>query len=617
MNNRIHSLSNNSAITAISIINSSNTVIMNNVIENSTSTNGGMTGILINDSLSVKIHNNTINNLISEINDDMSSISLGILISKSNFSNVTDNHITNIFGVSTSAIVIEKGRNNRIVSNIISDIATFSTDRSESFGILLVNTSSNLVENNNMQNILANNQLARSFAFGISLTGVARTSVINNNMSVIEAIADRPDSFGIHLASSSEIEIRGNYIEQVFTHSDIESRGFSTAIYMSYSEKLIISKNEISQIIAEGRASYAIYADNSNLLEISSNSIYELYSTSRYQNTADGIIIRIVNNTIISNNNISKIESFTINNGNNLAIPSAIGILVDNIINSTITKNYIFNVNSKGNSIPTDSIGILASSNRNAIIQYNIISDIYSKNFDSFSIGLTSHATNELTINNNEISKIQSESNSISMYQAFSKHIQIINNSISISADGEKINGIYSVKNFNETIFNNRIISNHQIIGVPAILVSFNELFTVYNNNLNDIINNSIGIAIRSGNNGIVQENHITNFLLWMQMTDDSISVSCNGNRVDNIVHGGCIIGEFHDLVKLENELENNFITDTFGAIDSGNEFKLDNQNGNSSSYLIFLMILPIILAAASSVIVKREHMKRIFTEIK
>ncbi|MCE7734880.1 MAG: hypothetical protein GPJ54_08395 [Candidatus Heimdallarchaeota archaeon] len=615
MNNRIHNLSNTSALSAISITNSSNTKILNNIIEDSSSSDGEMMGILVNSSLNVEIHNNTINNLSSEINNNLTSISLGILISNSTYSNITNNQITNIFGVSTSAIVIEKGEHNRITSNIISDIETFSTDRSESFGILLVNTSNNLVENNNLQNIFANNYKARSFAFGISLTGVSDSYVIENNISVIEAIADRPDSFGIHLASSSRIEIKGNYIEKIFTHSDIERRAFSTGIYMSHSDNLIITQNSITKIITEGRASYAIYADNSNMIEISNNLIYDLFSISKYQNTADGIIIRIVNNLIISKNNISEIESLTINDGNNLAIPSAIGILVDNIINSTITKNYIENINSIGNAIPTDSIGILASSNQYATIQNNTISKIYSNKYDSFSIGITSHSSSNLKIIENKIDKIQSDSNSILMYQAFSKHVSVSDNSIIISGDGEKINGIYSVKNFNETVLNNKITSNHQIIGAPAIFVSFNELFTVLNNNLNDVINNSIGIVIRSGNNGIIRGNYITNFLLWMQMTVDSISVACDANRIDNNIHEECIVGEFHDLVSLENEIQNNFVTDNFDDINTNNEFQFENPEGNSGSLFVLFIILPIILAAISSVLVKRKQIKGMFVE--
>ncbi|MFV2014795.1 MAG: right-handed parallel beta-helix repeat-containing protein, partial [Candidatus Heimdallarchaeota archaeon] len=490
VNNRIHNLYFDSDLSAISILNSSYTIIMDNTIEENKISDGKMIGIKVNNSAGVEIRNNIIDDLISETVINPSTLSLGIVISNSTFTNVTENQITNIYGGSTSAIVVERGKNNKIAFNNISEITTYSVDRSESFGILLVNTSDNIIEFNKLRNIFSNNFKARSLAFGISLATVNTTLVNSNNISTVEAVADRPDSFGIHVSSSVQISVLANNIDNIYTKSDIENRAFSTGIYMSHSQILEIKLNKIKNIITEGRASYGVYVDDSNLLEISENVIYRLKSVFRYQNNAEAIIIRKVNNTFISKNFISEITSLANNIDNNLQIPVAIGVLLDNIINSTIENNILNDISSTGNAIPTDSIGILIASNQNVNVKFNTLTQIYSDGFNSFSIGIISQGSSKLNINSNAIDKINSGSNSILLYQAFSVNILVNNNSLYIIGDSDRIFGIYSIKNRNETIQNNNIIANHQTVGISAISLSFNDNFKIYNNKLNDLVNN-------------------------------------------------------------------------------------------------------------------------------
>jgi hypothetical protein len=558
---------------------------------------------MINDSSGIQIENNTISDLSSQLSDEYSSISLGIMISNSTDSNVNKNIISRIHGGSTSAITVDRGDTHNVESNIISDITTFFAKRSESFGILIVNNSGNTVIENEIKNITANNFLERSFGFGISVADVKNTTIDGNSVQTVEAIADRPDSFGIHAASSEDIRITNNFISEIFTKSEIETRAFSTGIYMSHSDNMLVAENELVDIIVEGRASYGIYADYSAALDIFDNSIHDLSSTSQYHNNAEAIIIRIANNTRINDNTISGIESSTINTQQITQISSAIGILLDNMLNTSLNNNDIQDISSTAYQAPTDSIGILASTNNNIDLVSNQISKVNSNGYDSFSIGLIISKSSNVLVESNTINQVKSISNVFMASQSFSRNILFQNNSLKLTGDGDQATGIHSTKNFNEVLNYNTIIVNQKSRGLSAIVVSFGDNFRIENNELLDVTNNSIGLSVRSGENGNIKENTISNFLLWMEMNIESNGVVCDNNIIDEIIKRECLIGDFHDLVSNPQDGSQSSLHDGL---------TIDSQTKNNSSLLIFLMLLPIFMAATTATIVKRDQLKQI-----
>lgn len=593
-NNLVQDINNHGYTEIISLINSSHSFLTNNVIKGIDSSSNQTVGISVRNSSNVTVSGNIIEEIHTTIYERTGDLTSGILISDSYNITIKSNNINNIRGSSSAGILIFNSSNNLIYENQIYQIENIVTSRTEAFGIFVFNSTESQIFLNSIQTILSNSKVLIALSFGISLLDVSQVIVENNSIEEIEASSDSPQTVGITISNFTQVQINDNLITDISAISDIESKGIAIGVELSSSRNVELNHNIISNIVSLGRTAYGISGDTSEDLELHSNLIEAINAISIYVVNAEGIILRDSNRTRLSTNKIHNVIAEIIPSEKSSLFPriaTSVGITIFEVTNISISDHIISNVESVTANVPADAMGLIISYSQYIEINSNTIKEIITLDMDGLSLGiLLSRSKNSEILQNNLTNVI---SNGIVYYiqQVFSRDLNTSNNILLIDGKKEIKGGLYAIKVQNLTLMNNIIHLNQSTLGFHTVVISFSVLFNITNNKLVDTNNNSVGILLRSAKNGTIDFNYIDNFLLWVEMTNESLNINCNGNHVNSIIHNSCPVGEYVNIsdlapaeysMQIDDEVQINIInTSTIRfaplEIENENEFNLSN----------------------------------------
>ncbi|MCE7735563.1 MAG: hypothetical protein GPJ54_11840 [Candidatus Heimdallarchaeota archaeon] len=554
-NNVIQDISNHGSTEIISVINSSHSFLSNNMIQKIDSSRNQTVGISVRNSNNVTISGNIIEEIYTTIYERTGDLTSAILILDSYNITVNSNHINNIRGSSSAGIQILNSGNNLIYDNQISQIENIISSRTEAFGIFLFNSTDSQIFQNYIQTILSNSEVLIALSFGISVLDVSNVIVNNNTIDNIEAFSDSPQTVGITISNATYVQINDNQISNISAISEIESRGIVIGIELSSSYFVKLKNNNISNIISHGRTAYGISVDTSEDIEFHSNLIDTIKTTSIYVTNAEGIILRDSNRTLLSGNLIHNIIAEIIPSEIQPIFPriaTSVGITIFEVINISISDHHISQVEALTTNVPADAMGMIISYTQFIKLSFNTIKEIITLDTDGLSLGILISRSKYSEVLHNNLTSIVSNGFVYYIQQVFSRNLVTSYNSLTIEGEKEVKGGLYAIKVHSLTISNNVVHLNQSTLGFQTVVISFSDLFNITNNNLVDVKNNSVGILLRSAINGTIDFNYIDSFLLWIEMTNESININCNSNHINNVIHNSCPIGEYvniNDLV--------------------------------------------------------------------
>lgn len=288
-NNQISDITDPSYTYGIMVNNSPNTQIYDNYIFNVKSTSNSVSGIHLVDSQNTLIKNNTIEQIASTTTSFFDARdTYGIRIKSSPDVKILDTQIENLDSNGKNyGIYVESSPNIIINDSSIDDVTSKASQ-----GIYIVDSQTAIVKNNTITN-LNSTTLA---SFGISLQDSNHSSVILNNISVIDATSSLN---GVHLDQSGNSVLGNNTIQSLSSTSSIYPL---SGICLEASEFTTIEWNKILNLNSTNSEAIGIFADKSKNLIARNNTITNV-------TPSVGLSIFECNNTILSWNTLTNVSN--------------------------------------------------------------------------------------------------------------------------------------------------------------------------------------------------------------------------------------------------------------------------------------------------------------------
>ncbi|MFH1915758.1 MAG: right-handed parallel beta-helix repeat-containing protein [Nanoarchaeota archaeon] len=499
---------------------------------------------------------------------------------------IKDCIITKVSNLQTAGYGIRMTRfsDSRIINNTISTNGT-----TNNYGIFLTtNSRGNLIENNIIVTNGTSKGNAGIYAFSGSSNNVIRGNTVNSSGTTT--------SHGIWISTNSNNNtVQGNVVSAVGTTGTTTS-AYGIYVYLGATDTKIMG-NAVSTRGNGGN--YGVYLQENVLRSnISNNTILTMGTTGNYGIHLAGTTAVLVNDNVISYNNISANGSTTNNFGiylyrntnNNTIIGNVVmtngtttnhgiyllGVLNGPAENNTITRN---NISTAGFAATSSNIGIYLSTNVNSnSLTENIISTSGTTlSYGIHLLGTTMQVANTIISRNsisttgtgvsnfgiyvfNNASGTRIVENRISTYgtstnygvyvsgaNVASNNGNISNNNISTGGTAASNFGIILYRNVNgNTLFNNSIMTNGTatdygiyLVGTTALSVNDNVIDSnvISTFGATGGTNLGVGLATNANNNNITNNSITTQgatTLNYGVYMTGTATLATNNNRVED-----------------------------------------------------------------------------------
>jgi tetratricopeptide (TPR) repeat protein len=339
----------------------------------------------------------------------------------------------------------------------------------------------------------ANTTQSDLFAFEIiNGNNITIDQIIINDFTINDASNNDPQTYALVIESSSDVTIKNTIFRNIT--GDIESSG----IYLKDSSDVTVTNTTFSDLMTEFESgiSIGINSKNNDFLNFTELDINSLSGMNNFivSKITDSNSVFISDNKIFNNSAIYSNKAFEIISSSNVLIE-------DN--NFTLLKS------SEG-----PVYGISFDTVSDSVVENNLFHQFKPDSFinNKAIVGISSFNSNNISIINQTFSNFESYSEAIAIEINESQTYSVVNNSINVlnayAPIGISINNSESVFIYNNSLYN---LTSSGFNGYGLKIQRTNDL-TVDNNifHLMTVFGKFVGFDISNGNNGLVQNNKIS-----------------------------------------------------------------------------------------------------------
>ncbi|MFX0206293.1 MAG: right-handed parallel beta-helix repeat-containing protein, partial [Candidatus Hodarchaeota archaeon] len=273
----------------------------------------------------------------------------------------------------TYGILLNNSPNSEIAYNTIYNITSTSNSVS---GVHLVNSSNTIINNNTIEKITSTSSYFNDprDVYGIRIHDSLDVPIIKAH---IKDLSSNGNGYGVFIDSSGMNKINHSYIKEISSRA-------SYGVFVKDSSTMVINDTSISNIVSSSQVAYGISLEDSPHSEMSLNN---LFTFDALLGEACGVYLDSCTGTIVGNNTIQSLSSYSSNYGLCISVSDSIEIEW-NDISDLISSN-------------SEAYGIFVDEIDSLTVEHNTISDI------SSSYGLYFLECNHTIISENEVTNVQ------------------------------------------------------------------------------------------------------------------------------------------------------------------------------------------------------------------